>query len=107
VTETESPTPRAASFGRDVLVNVLANLIAAAIIYLGAVITGYITPSRLLVIISGGLVLLTIGTFISDVRAVRYNGMPTRRHKIVAVVLGVGGLALIVGSVWFFVSVIS
>ncbi|MFD6265526.1 hypothetical protein ACFWFK_30885 [Micromonospora chalcea] len=40
------------SFGRDLVVNVLANLIAGAIIYLGAVVGGYISPNGLLTTIA-------------------------------------------------------
>ncbi|MEU4774176.1 hypothetical protein [Micromonospora sp. NPDC023644] len=45
MTETPPRSTRAGkSFARDLFVNVLANLIAAAIIYLGAVVGGYLRP---------------------------------------------------------------
>ncbi|MEU4477311.1 hypothetical protein AB0F68_04455 [Micromonospora sp. NPDC023966] len=51
------PASPGRSFGRDVLVNVLANLIAAAVVYLAAVAAGYITADRVAVTVAVALVL--------------------------------------------------
>jgi len=47
-----------ARLGRDVAVNVVANLIAAAIIYLAAVAAGYLQPRKVPIVIISLLVVL-------------------------------------------------
>ncbi|MFJ5542424.1 hypothetical protein [Micromonospora chalcea] len=60
------PASPGRSFGRDVLVNVLANLIAAGVVYVAAVAAGYITADRMeiaavvvMLLFSGGQVFVS------------------------------------------------
>ncbi|MEH1098199.1 hypothetical protein [Micromonospora sp. CPCC 205561] len=52
MTTPSQPAAPARSFARDVFVNVLANLIAAAIIYLLAVLSGYLKSNPLILILA-------------------------------------------------------
>jgi uncharacterized membrane protein len=59
---TNATRERLAKFGRDVFVNGIANLVAAAIIYLTAVAAGYLEPPRRILIIAM-LVLLAVSAY--------------------------------------------
>jgi hypothetical protein len=75
---TNATRERLAKFGRDVFVNGIANLVAAAIIYLTAVAAGYLEPPRRILIIAM-LVLLAVSAFRGRPRPRSYKHIMTDR----------------------------
>jgi hypothetical protein len=93
----QSNRPALAKFSRDVLINVIANLVAAAVIYLIGALVGFFPRNPALisgaiigVLLVGGLILLSLG---GDVK--------TRSEKLAA---GIGficlGLATLGMGIW-------
>jgi phosphatidylglycerophosphate synthase len=88
-------------FARDVLVNVIANLIAAAIIYLGAVAAGYVPASFWIVATAMTVLILAIA-----VPVVLYFGLKAwvvkrgYSDQAKAILLGSAGLMLLGLWIW-------
>jgi hypothetical protein len=65
----ERPQRTAARFGRDVTVNVIANLVAGAIIYLAAAIAGLLPRSPYLIFLSAALAVFVLGIGLASLAA--------------------------------------
>ncbi|MGV9212577.1 hypothetical protein ACTFTM_12030 [Micromonospora sp. RB23] len=80
-TDTPNDTPRA--FARDVLINVLANLLAAGVVFLAAVAAGYVTASRVFIVIVALITVSTAAELLTVGLALDRQGKPaSTREKI-------------------------
>ncbi|MDG4834134.1 hypothetical protein O7627_33255 [Solwaraspora sp. WMMD1047] len=96
---TTPPAPKR-SFVRDVLVNVLANLIAAAIIYLVAVAAGYVTPSAFAYVVIFALFLTSLVNLVIELLRSRVTERTQAINDLVGRVLaGISIIAMAVGIV--------
>ena len=83
----------AAIFSRDVGVNVLANLIAAAVIYLLAVMTGLLPNSPRVTLLAASVVLMALALVLF---AFTYTLSGKRRFVASGLVLILGGIASVI-----------
>lgn len=98
VTDSQPARHLRSTFARDVLVNVAANLIAAGIIYLGAVAAGYITLNIALAVMITTLLILSVvnlalgelGERLPSPRAARINERLGTALGFTAVVIMLG-----------------
>ena len=101
--DTHAARQRARGFGRDLLVNVLGNLVTAAIIYLAAVVGGYIARNDVLLVAS--FLVVTTGGVMGLLSVLEYyfpkTTVVTNRWWLYALVgMFIGGLLVVAVSVW-------
>ncbi|MBE1485602.1 hypothetical protein [Plantactinospora soyae] len=106
------PPPAAAAargFIGDVFINVLANLIAGAIIYLGGVDAGLFQANLVLVLVSAAIGLIAVSMVIaggsSYMRSDGDSGLIARaKNRIIYGVVGGTAALLVTGVVWLVLS---
>ncbi|MCO1616767.1 hypothetical protein M8C11_18805 [Micromonospora sp. CPM1] len=88
----DQPPSAVAKFARDVGVNVIANLVAAAVVYIAAVVGGLLPRSPYLIVASAVVVLVSIGMALGALGLVVRNHVGLYFLGIALIAMGVGAL---------------